>query len=248
MKRLPIFTVLTIAALSACATPAAEVIVVTATPNPATVTPIPTDTPVPTDTPEPTATDIPEPTPDVRVIDEPPRSMLPERTDLPADGKFYLTYESPGRNSEIISGWGVEQGRDYLAASGRVDGWAIEYTRGTRTAKVPEWIYYNVILYLTADGHAATEEELGRCDEEKGWNEIPAPDGTVYLCEWRKTQPNGNDYLRYEVKVEHRNVGVQIWVGGYEGEFVPEWLFDRAAEQLDVLISMPLSETVTYSP
>ena len=54
--------------------------------------------------------------------------------------------------------------------------------------------------------------------------------------------------MQYEAKVKHRNVGVQIWVGGYEGEFELKWLLDRAAERLDVLASMPLSETVTYSP
>lgn len=188
------------------------------------------------------------PTPDVRVINASPRSMLPERTDLPTDGKFYLTYESPTRNSEMISGWGVAEGRDYLAASGRIDGWSIEYTRGTRTAKVPEWIYYNGIIYQTEAGHAATDEQLGRCNVDDGWVEIPAPEGMVYLCEWRRTQPNGLDYLRYQVKLKHRNVAVQIRVGGYEGDFELEWLLDQAADQIAVLELIPLSETVTYAP
>lgn len=255
MKRFTILSIILVpltAILLACATePVEVVVVVTATPDPITATPIPaTATPIPSATPEPTVTNTPEPTPtpDIRVINASPRSMLTKRTDLPADGKFYLYDESPHRNSEILSGWGVERGRNYLAASGRVDGWGITYVRGTRTAKAPEWVKYNVILYLTASGHAAGKQELGQCNGENGWNEIPAPEGIIYLCEWRKTQSNGKDYLKYEAKVEYRNVGVQIWVGGYEDEFDVEWLFDRVIFQLELLKSTPLSETVTYAP
>ena len=83
-----------------------------------TPTNTPTQTSTSTETPTQTNTITPSLTPDLRVIELEPVYMQLQRDDLPKDGKYYLpnsTWTSPHLNSEVVSGWGVEEGKDYLA-------------------------------------------------------------------------------------------------------------------------------------
>lgn len=134
----------------------------------------PTDTPTPSSTPSPTLT--PTPTPDIRIIAETSDKFLIQASDLPKEAKYYLpdsSWISPHHNSEIISGWGREEGLDYLEKSGRVDGWLANYVRGTRTVRAPEQLYHNIIQYKSAEGAQYTVKEFNlstRSDND--WNEI----------------------------------------------------------------------------
>lgn len=124
----------------------------TLTPTPLmTNTPTPTNTPIPTNTPEPTLT----PTPDLRIVNGDPLDFIPQIADLPKESQFYLPNETwTGRhsNNEVIGGWGVDEGREYLARTSRIDGWWVAYLRGSEQLKAPEEIYCQVVKYETTEG------------------------------------------------------------------------------------------------
>lgn len=228
-------------------TQTAQAVLSTVTPTPSAVpTATETPTPVPTSTPSGT----PTPTPDVRVFDAAPRSVILTRDELPPEGRFYLYDESPHRNSEIISGWGAERGAEYLDKTGRIDSWMIDYERGTTTTRVPEFLTINTVIYRDATGRVATEEILGRCDANQGFNEIEDPKigDASFLCLQRETQPNGKDYLIYYLNVGFRNFGFQFQAFGYEDSFDLSWLLNVAELQIAKLGALPLTELVTYSP
>jgi hypothetical protein len=237
--------------VAGCATQApAEVLVVTATPEPATAAPQATSTAEATATPEPTSTPTlePTPTPDVRVIDMAPRAIVLTKDELPQEGKFYLYDETPHRNSEVVSGWGVEEGARYLDESGRIDGWTKGYARGTTTTRVPEQLDINVILYKAAGGGAYADSVLGVCAED--WTLIDEPEigDHASLCLWKEMQPRGKNYLIYELNLDLRNVRVQLWAYGFEDSFDLEWLLGVADLQIEKLSGLPVSESVTYAP
>jgi hypothetical protein len=124
MKRrllIAIGTLLIIAAVAGCNPSPSQVataVAQTQAANPTqTHTPVPTNTSTPTETPTPTAT--PSPTPDIRVIDVDPHEMLMTTSDLPTEARYYLpdySWISPHRNSEVVSGWGVNEAGNILSA------------------------------------------------------------------------------------------------------------------------------------
>jgi len=244
--------------LAACgASPTPQVIVVTATPNPATSTPMATATPTEVPTLTPTATFTPEPTPDMRVVDKNPHDLILSTDELPPDGRFYLVSESPGRNSEMISGWGADEGARYLEESGRIDGWSKDYLRGTRTVRVPDYLGLNVVIYSkpALGWWDAVSNELGDCSTFKRYTGKTAtrlPDLDLkersVMCVTPVMQSSGKNMLYYEIWAGYRNVDIQVWGYGIEGSFDADWLVNIARIQLQKIEGYPLSETVTYSP
>jgi len=248
MKKKPLI-LLTAAFLAACAPKPDEVEVtrvVVATSEPATASPTvqPTEEPIATPTPAPS----PTATPDIRVINSAPRAVILTKQELPPEGKFYLYDETPHRNSEIIAGWGADQGARYLDESGRVDGWTIGYARGTTTTRVPETLEINAIVYKSVDGPRITEDVLGRCSEDWTPLEDPKIGDDSDLCIWREMQPSGKNFIGYELNVSIHNIRVQLWAFGFEDSFDLEWLLLVAQLQADKIRALPLSDSVTYAP
>jgi len=258
MKKLIVLIVLTILFVVACSSPpeiVVETVIVEVTAKP-TATTVSTATTEPTATVEPTATLTPSPTPDVRVIDIDPRKMVMPREILPAEGKYYLVHETPHRNSEILSTWGTDKGREYLEATGRVDGWVVVYVRGTATVRMPEYVHANAVLYRTAEG-ADRKDVLDRdadnpCSDQ-GEDYVLVKDNldlgtSSHLCLWKEMQSNGKYYVVYHVKFIYRNVGIQMWAEDYEDRFDMEWVIDLAERQFDHLLTLPLSSSVIFQP
>ena len=244
--------------LSACGSaPTPQVIVVTATPEPATSTPVATSTPTAEPSSTPTATVTPEPTPDLRVVDADPRELILKADELPPEGRMYMDWESPGRNSEMISNWGADEGARYLEETGRIDGWASEFARGTRTARVPEYLNLNVIIYSKENlgWWDATAKALGTCTSyermlgKKG-TVLPDPDlgDKSVLCLTKVMQSSGKNMVYYEIWIGYRNIGIQVWGQGLEGSFDQDWLTNVASIQVDKIEGYPLSNSVSYQP
>lgn len=214
-----------------------------------------TNTPVPTNTPTPEPTFTPSPTPDLRVIDADPYTFLLTKDDLPKDARYYLPNEgwiSPHRNSEIISGWGVDEGRDYLAATGRVDGWWVYYDRGTQTVIAPEEVYDNVVMYRDATGAALIMEKYSTCaDPDSDYANVTFDfkiGDITRACTWREMQSNGENRVWYRIEFTYRNYYHAVGGWGWEDEVTLEYVAGIAQTLFEKLEQAPLSESVTFKP
>jgi len=213
--------------------------------------PIETNTPLPTETQAAT----PTPTPDLRVINLDPNQFLLTKELLPKEGKYYLPasdWISPLRNYEIVSGWGVEEGREYLAKTGRVDGWEVFYLRGSSAYLGPEEIADNVVLYKTAEGALLVMTEYSTCINEENDYVLQQIDfrigDTTNACIRHEMQPSGVNRVWYRLELSYRNMyhGLTLW--GWDYEIDPELAKAIAADLVAQLENADLSAEVTFSP
>jgi hypothetical protein len=250
-------TVQTAIAQTAAANPTATLL------PPPTKTPMLTATSTPTETatqtPSSTPTETPSPTPDIRVIDADPYTFLLKAEDLPEDAYYYLpnsAWISPHRNYEVVSGWTVDKGRAYLAATGRVDGWWVEYERGTNTVIAPEQIYDNPVLFRTVAGAQLLLTQFGTCvnpDLTPGHKYIPVQTelkigDITNVCLYREMQSNGEYWVDLCIEFSYRNVAHGIDGLGREKDVQLDYLAAVAHTLLAKLEAMPLSDSVTFEP
>ena len=223
-----------------------------------TAIPSPTSTPLPS----PTYTPVPSPTPtpDTRVYDVDPRRILLERLDLPSEAGYYLPHSSwisPHRNSEIQIGFGggsdsvtsAEAVKEYLAETGRVDGWWVSFKRGSRTVIAPEEIFNNPVLYKTQEGAMLMLTKYhGSCDEDETPLEIQTIGDASMACMWKKMQNNGKNRVSINIRFIDRNVYHNLSGWGWESEVTLEYVEQVAMTLLDKLQQFPLSNEVTFQP
>jgi len=218
------------------------------------ITPEPNITPtiMPTRTLEPTSTASPSPTtqptfsptPDLRVIIGKPEDYILEKDDLP--DKFILSpgWSTPHINSEILSVRGVEEGKAYIEATGRIGGWIIYYDLVDSTAIAPEWIESYIVMYDSVDGpKIAKSPEWDWLEEDQEVIEIE-----MDLGDWnrvtiiRERQPNGKFYVWYTIEFIYRNIWTEVMAGGMESDVRHEYVEDAARIVLAKLEAAPLGE------
>jgi hypothetical protein len=189
------------------------------------------------------------------VIDADPKKFLLDLKDLPPEAKYYLPnseWISPHRNSEIISGWGVEEGRTYLERTGRIDGWWVIYKRGTLTVTAPEEIYDNVVLYHTIEGAELIISEFSNCvDRDSGYvlveSDVQIGDFTN-VCTYKEMQSSGEYRIWYRIEFTYRNYYHAVAGWGWESEVKAEFVEKIARTLLAKLEAAPLSDKVTFTP
>jgi hypothetical protein len=235
------------AATTATGTPAPPDPTATQTPAPTdTAVPSPTKSPAPSET--PTATASPTATPDLRVIELDSKNFLLQSSDLPAASQYYLPNSnriSPHLNTEILSGWGEQEGREYLELTGRIEGWWVWYDRGSQAVRAPENIYHNIIRYETAEGarRAVTDFSISSRNSEYNVVEIAMGFVDVYDAAIRKeTQSNGNNKVWLYISFAYRNYVSTIGGWGWEDEVKTEYLVEIARLSLAKLEAAPLVE------
>jgi hypothetical protein len=215
---------------------------------------LPTNTPLPTDTPLPTATAtlIPTATPDLRVIDMDPRKLLLQKKDLPPSGKYILpasSWTSPQTNAEVTSEWTVEQGEAYIAETGRIHGWWVDYLRSASKAVIPQEIYSQVVLYSKSDGAQVVVTKYDDDYFENGYIEIDAPQvGDVTRAFKKTVNEGGPDVVWLDLDFTHRNVYYNVELYGFENEVSMDLAVDIANKLLSNLKQLPLSDKVTFQP
>jgi hypothetical protein len=211
-----------------------------------TFTPEPTSTHTPEPTLTPTFTPTVSPTPDTRVITVDSKELMLEKDDLPSEAKYYLpnyTWISPHHNSEIVSAWGVEEGTIYLQETGRIDGWWVDYLRGTNTVRAPEEIYQNIIQYESAEGAYLTLTEYNTRGDDPDYSlmDLNLSIGDVtFVYYWKEMQSSGEYRVKYAIESQYRNY-VSIIVGwGWEKEFDLDYVIQIAEIAMDKIKAAPL--------
>lgn len=155
MKKLSFLVIILLASCAPSASSIATAIVQTQAAAEATQAAAATATPTVTSTSTPTVTPTMTSTPDMRVIEGNPYNFLLKQIDFPAEGRYYLPNQGwihENTNSEVILNRGVEEGKQYVNRTGRIDGWWEDYARGTIGAQLPEEIWCGVYFFNTKDG------------------------------------------------------------------------------------------------
>ena len=210
-----------------------------------------TNTPEPTFTPTETATLTPTytPTPDLRVIELGPEVFYLQKDDLPQDAKYFLpnsTWSSPHRNAEVISGWGRDEGLDYLEKTGRIDGWVIYFARGTMTVRAPEQIFHNIVQYNTGNGPQLSLDIVTPGHDPR-WvvidDDYDLGDRTM-ISKLREMQPSGEYKVHYLVETAYRNYQSRVGAWGWEKEFDLEYVINLAEIALNKLMEAPLVDAI----
>jgi len=206
-----------------------------------------TSTPEPTFTSTATLTSTPTytATPDMRIIEIPPDDLLLEKDDLPEDAKYYLpgpSWISPHRNSEIISGWGKEEGLAYLEETGRIDGWIVYFYRGTSTVKAPEVLNHNIIQYETSEGAQIAmnmDSPFLEVEYQIVNDNYNLGDKTI-ISKYREMQPSGEYQIIYLVETAYKNYQSRVFGFGWENEFDLDYVIQIAEIALKKLEKAPL--------
>lgn len=207
-----------------------------------TLTPTLTPTFTPTNT--PTATLTLTPTPDMRIIKGDPDDFILTKEDLPDNYILYPGDSTPHNNSEILDVRGIEDGKGYLDATGRIGGWIIWYGLANETVVAPKWIQSYIVIYDNADGPSIAkspkwdwvgenEEEILDIDIELGdWNR-------VYTVKER--QSSGKVTVFYAIEFYYRNVWARVSGYGIESDIRHEYIENAARAVLEKLENAPLS-------
>jgi len=212
-----------------------------------TSTPTETSTPNPTDTPEPTLT----PTPDLRVVDGDPLDFILKPADLPRESQFYMpdpTWTGRHSNNEVIGGWGVDEGQEYLARTGRIDSWWVELLRGSQVLTAPQNIYCNVVEYKTTEGaqislleyNVIAYPERGNVEFFLAKEEFPELGDTQIAYYHEYTADSGEKEIYYYVEATYYNYLVDCFGWGRKVEVKPEYVANVVDIILNKIKSAPL--------
>lgn len=215
-----------------------------------TNTPTETYTPSPTFTPTltPTTTYTPTPTPDLRIIKDDPKKFLLESDDLPPEAGYFIPrsdWMSPHHNSEIIDGWGREKGMEYLEKTGRIDGWFVQFSRGSDTVRAPLIIYHNIIQYETIEGANITVEEYNRAKRDLAgsldWEEVkrtPKVEGQLNLSFlYKELDSSGKYVVWYCVESQYQNYVSILCGSGFEEDVQYDYVEEIANIAIEKLKS-----------
>ena len=216
-----------------------------------TPTPEPTasSTPTPTETLTATLTETPTATPDLRVILTESGEFLLGKGDLPVESQYYLPgpgWISPHHNDEILSGWGIEEGRAYLEKTGRIDGWWVYYERGSLAITAPEQIFHNIIQYKTAEGAQLTIADFNDAlrNPENGWQfvdeDVDLGDLSLVIIN-KEIQSNGKYRVWLMLQTSYRNYVSNLAGYGWEDEVRLEFLIEIQQVILNKLAAAELA-------
>lgn len=207
-----------------------------------------TFTPTVTITPEPTLT----PTPDIRVVQGDPIDFILQPEDLPKESQFYLPDSSwTGRhsNNEVIQGWGVDEGRNYLARTGRVDGWWVELYRGSQILAAPQNVYCEIVQYETSKGASTSNIEYNiivmPSRSTFTWTQgkevfTELGDHTItYFREW--TEDSGEKWIDYDIETTYYNYLISCAGIGRKVEVEPEYVANLVEIVLNKMKAVPLA-------
>lgn len=198
-------------------------------------------------TPEPTSTLTPTvtftPTPDIRIIEGDPDDFILSKDDLPDKYILYPGDSTPHNNSEILDVRGVEEGKAYLDATGRIGGWIIYYGLVDDTVIAPEWIRSYIVMYDNVNGPSiAQSPEWDWAGEDREILDINVNLGDrsrVYTI--RERQSSGKVYVFYAIQFSYRNVWAEVMGIGYESDIRHEYVENAARAVLEKLKNAPLS-------
>lgn len=168
---------------------------------------------------------------------------MPHQYRLVVDGEQHLT------NRKVINTVGEVEGKRYLAASSRLDGWSLELERVKKEDLIPYTLISQIEVFETVDGaqtafgtdwfHAYTDE-----DREPNWIEEGCDIGDAcVIYYYEKLEPTTElTTLQYEVAFVYKNVLAQVMGRGLDFDMKPEYVVESAESQFEKIDTAPMVE------
>ncbi len=204
----------------------------------------------PTTLPSSDLTEKPTPTQDsALVISGSPKDYLLQPEDIP--DPYYLPgsdWSGSYPNDKIIDVRGADDGRAYLDATGRIEGWFVWYTLEDNTKLAPEKIGCYIVFYRTGEGarlaigpqwHPVYNEAQEGIAELVDVNLDLGQSNLVYI--YKEQEPNQDYLLDYNIEFIYRNTLTVITGHGLESRVKQSYLLDLARKVLSKLEAAPLS-------
>lgn len=168
---------------------------------------------------------------------------MPDPYKIVVDGEQHLT------NLRVINNVGEVEGKRYIAATGREDGWSLELERVHKADLIPATILSHLQVFATAEGAqtafgpdwlpAYTDEENQANFIENGCD---LGDACVMYYYERLEPTTEVTILQYEVAFVYKNTLSIVMGRGLDFDMNPDYLLNAAGIMFDKLDTAPMAE------
>jgi len=259
MKKIFPFSILLVALiLTACSPSEAQVQTAVAETEAAapteTAAPVPTDIPtemptvMPTEAPTETLAPSPSPTPDLRVINTDPKSIiltLDEMTDFD-EVEQNISYPKGYLNKTCALG--ADEAVAFLERTGLVTGWTTVYHLPDIGVEYSGYFEITPLVFESLEGPNLMFEEWGGPCEYDVYDYVEDLDygEKTTACIYRIWQESSqNDLIKYRLAIKYKNVLLGVLAQGLEDSFDLDQVYRLVDLQMDKLASLPLEEEIT---
>jgi hypothetical protein len=168
---------------------------------------------------------------------------MPDPYKIAVDGEQHLT------NLRVINDVGEVEGKRYLAASLRVDGWSLELERVNKEDLIPATIFSQIEVFETAEGAqtafspdwfpAYTDE-----DREVNWIEDGCDYGDACVMYYsEKLEPTTElTILTYEIAFVYKNTLSVVMGRGLDFDMNPDYVVAAAEIMFEKVDAAPMAE------
>jgi hypothetical protein len=169
--------------------------------------------------------------------------------DLPNEYKIVADGEQHHTNLKVINTVGEVEGKRYMAATGRMDGWSLELERVNKDELIPYTIFSKIEVFETSEGaqtafgpdwfSAYTDEE-----KEPNWIEDGCDIGDACVMYYFETLDPATELttLQYDVAFVYKNVLAQVMGRGLDFDMKPEYVLEVAETLFDKIDAAPMAE------
>lgn len=170
---------------------------------------------------------------------------MPNQYKIEADGEQHLT------NLKVINTVGEVQGKRYIAASLRVDGWSLLLARVNKEELIPAAIYSQIEVFDTPEGAQTAfgpDWFPAYNVEEDAENPSFIDDGCDYgdaciMYLYEKFDPATElTTLQYEIAFVYKNIIGKVMGRGLDFDMNPDFVVDTAGLLFEKIDSAPLAE------
>ena len=168
---------------------------------------------------------------------------MPNEYKIATDGEQHLT------NMKVINTVGEVEGKRYMAATTRVDGWSLELERVHKDELIPYTIYSQIEVFETADGaQTAFGPDWFHAYADEGREPASVEDGcdigdACVMYYYEKLDPATElTTLQYEVAFVYKNVLAQAMGRGLDFDMKPEYIVEAAETLFEKIDTAPMAE------
>jgi hypothetical protein len=183
------------------------------------------------------------------------RKFIPELNDLPNLARYRICNgcEDIVTNQEIIWSWGKAKADRYIDETGRINGWSIQYERGSLEVYAPEVLTLSVQIYNNSAGASLMIKNFNAMQvfPEQGWVQEQCRVDLIRDCIYlKKTRLDhgGHEIVISRLYFSYHNLVGVVTGEGWPEDVVPEILEATAHKMYQKMSASPLTTSVALTP